>query len=292
MREGLAREFPEAEGALEAVRAWIGAHPVRLSREPFGWALIAAVGAGALASAATSVTLHLLSYVLPFSYVSLAGVAGWAGIAIASAVAIRSGGPAALLGYVAVVLVDLVARIPGLALFCERSGPGDLFGQWCTPQGWLVARWVEGSAVALGIIASRAIASGPAQPNVVFRVVGTLAACNAAAIVAVAIAYARSFPTSDAGSLPAFAVFVTASFIGAAAAGTLLGRLRARTRVAMAALVAILLVPWAISLQLAESQLGYAYATGVPPAVSQAITISFALALASPPLACAIFVVA
>jgi hypothetical protein len=107
MREGLAREFPEAVRAAAWTRGRIG-RGLELRGEPVVWATISAIGAGFLVGVIaqalvglTSDAFQALRSPVPFPLFQLVPIAV---TAAAAAVALRVGGATALilyLGYIA-----------------------------------------------------------------------------------------------------------------------------------------------------------------------------------------------
>ena len=105
MREDFAREFPEAVRAASWTRVHIAGRQPILWNEPVAWAAISGIGAGFLVGAVAQGVASLMSQAfqvvhspMPFALFSLVTVAG---TATAAAVALRVGGPVAL-------VVDLV----------------------------------------------------------------------------------------------------------------------------------------------------------------------------------------
>src|SRR4030088_835864 len=96
MREGLAREFPEAVRAL----TWTRARMALFRRESVLWATVSAIGAGFLVSAVTRFLVGLGIDVLLASGVTTTPTLAWPpvilGTAAAVAVALRAGGALSL----------------------------------------------------------------------------------------------------------------------------------------------------------------------------------------------------
>src|SRR5678815_5305464 len=123
MRDGLAREFPEAGRAIAWTRARIGPRT-----EPVVWAAISGIGAGFVVSDFAQVLVGLASQALlsprsPAS-INLFPLVPIAGSVAAVAVALVAGGGIALALVLAYTVLGIVLRIPSLMAFCERSGPG------------------------------------------------------------------------------------------------------------------------------------------------------------------------
>jgi hypothetical protein len=122
MREGLAREFPEAARAAARTRGRIG-RGLELRGEPVVWATISAIGAGFLVAAVaqalvglTSDAFQALRSAMPFTLAPLVTIAG---ISAAAAVALRVGGPIAFTLYVGYIALGLALGILGVMTFCE-----------------------------------------------------------------------------------------------------------------------------------------------------------------------------
>src|SRR4030088_5380 len=122
MREGLAREFPEAVRAF----AWTRARMALFRRESVLWATVSAIGAGFLVSAVTRFVVGLGIAVLLPAGVTTTPTLAWPpvilGTAAAVAVALRAGGALSLTLYLMYLALDVALRIPAVITFCERSG--------------------------------------------------------------------------------------------------------------------------------------------------------------------------
>ena len=174
MREGLAREFPEAKRAVAWTRGRIGG----LRGEPVLWAAISAVGAGflvgAVAQAAVAVANDAqlaLRSPLPFTLFPLVTISG---TAAAAAVALGVGGFRALALYVVYLALAVALAIPGVATFCERStgqlGLPNL--DRCTTVGFVTSLWPEFVGIGLGIALSRTILTRGIGINSLLRIAG------------------------------------------------------------------------------------------------------------------------
>ncbi len=177
MRDGLAREFPEAGRAIAWTRARIGPWT-----EPVVWAAVSGIGAGFIVSDITQVLVSLASQALqsvqsppPFSLFPLVTIAG---SAAAAAVSLGAGGLAALALGLAYTAFAIALRIPSLMTFCERSGLnyGNLLGpDQCTALGFLTSLWPQLLGIGLGIALARAITTRGSGTNSLLRVAGSLA---------------------------------------------------------------------------------------------------------------------
>jgi hypothetical protein len=180
MRDGLAREFPEAGRVVAWTRARIGPWT-----EPAAWAAISGIGAGFLVSDVGQALVGLANQALqaatgpsrpsPFTLFPLVTIAA---SGAAAAVALGAGGAIALaieLGYGA---LGIALRIPGVMTFCERSGGGgpNLLGpDYCSAAGFLASLWPQLVGVGLGIALSRAITARGSGINSLLRIAGSLA---------------------------------------------------------------------------------------------------------------------
>jgi len=179
MREGLASEFPAAARAAAWTRGRAGGRRPALRTEPILWATISGIGAGFLLGALAQALVALASEALQalrgpmptlFPLVIIAGNAA------AAAVALSVGGLRALALYLAYVAFGLALGIPGVMLFCERSGGTGftpLLGpSQCTVPGFVVSLWPQLIGIGLGIALSRAITARGDGINGVLRIAG------------------------------------------------------------------------------------------------------------------------
>jgi hypothetical protein len=147
--------------------------------EPVLWATISGIGAGFLVGAVTqafvgltSETFQALRAPLPalFPLITIAGLAA------AAAVAIRAGGIAALLLYVAWLALGIALGIGGVMTFCERSGgegfPLLLGTNQCAVPGFVVSLWPQFIGIGLGVALSRAITARGHGINSTLRIAG------------------------------------------------------------------------------------------------------------------------
>jgi hypothetical protein len=180
MRDGLAREFPEAGRAVAWTRARIGPWT-----EPVLWAAISGIGAGFLVSDVGQALVGVANQALqaatgpsrpsPFTLFPLVTIAG---SAAAAAVALGAGGPLALALGLAYNALGVALRVPGLMTFCERSGgtfPNSLGPDQCTAFGFLASLWPQFVGIGLGIAFARAITTRGSGINSLLRIAGGLA---------------------------------------------------------------------------------------------------------------------
>ncbi|MEX2046772.1 MAG: hypothetical protein WEE03_06375 [Chloroflexota bacterium] len=244
MREGLAREFPEAVRAAAWTRGRLGAWS-----EPPAWATISAIGAGllgsALAQAAVGLTGEAFLALQSSPPLPLFPLVTIAGSAAAAAVALGVGGPVVLGLYLAYVALGVALRIPGLLTFCERAGgvfpgPGN---DLCTVMGFLATLWPQFVGIGLGIALARAIATRGSGINATLRIAGGYALAQLVMAQVWASTVARTENAVSSGvTVAAFAV------AAAVAAGVIAAQLPRGIRSA-AVVAGISLLPW-LTLQL------------------------------------------
>jgi hypothetical protein len=244
MREGLAREVPEAGRAL----AWARSRLV-FQREPVVWAAVSAVGAGFLVGSVLVFVVGLAYRAVtaanprldipPFSpFVTVVGTA------TSAATALAIGGPVALALELAYVAFGVALRIPGLATFCERSlGGGLQEAASCTPLGFVTSLWPQLVGIGLGLALARTPAVRGSGSNPLLRVAGTLAVTLTVSggVWGLTVA-ATASPTTSGLTIAALTV------AAAIAAGVVAAQLPNATRNA-ATVAVVWLLPW-VTLQL------------------------------------------
>lgn len=250
MREGLAREFPEAGRASAWTRAVIGGRRPVLSSEPVVWATISGIGAGLLVDFIARALVGLASEAvqafrapMPFELFHMVTISG---TAAAAAVALSAGGLLAFALVVAYLSLGVVLRIPGMMFACERSGgvlpfPGP---DQCTALGFLASLWPQLIGLGLGIALARALATRGDGINSLLRVAGALAI----ALFVVSQMYAASvaqggYVAEPAGALASGLTVGAGMVTAAVAAGVIAAHVPHGIR--SAAIVAgISLLPW------------------------------------------------
>jgi hypothetical protein len=162
MLDSFRSEFPTFSMAVARMRS------PRVAQEPAGWALLSALGASLIVAGVLHVAVLALpaslqnpSYQWPFG-ATLGSMVTLASSVVLGAVLVRAGGRRALLFYLAYVLVQIAVQLPGITLFCDRSG-GGFDGSCRVPLLYIAAgRAPEWIGVAIGAVAGRWIAqSGP-----------------------------------------------------------------------------------------------------------------------------------
>jgi hypothetical protein len=285
MREGLAREFPEAVRAAAWTRGRAGGRRPALWTEPAIWATISGIGAGFLVDAVTQALIGLTSeafQALRAPLPALFPLVTIAGTAAATAVTIRAGGLAAIALYVAYIALGVALGIPGVMTFCERSGgfgfPQLLGTNQCTVLGFAVSLWPQFIGIGLGIGLSRVITERGAGINSLLRVAGGYTLANFILSRVWAATIAQSTNTLATG------LTLAAGLVAAAvAAGALAAQLPNGVRNA-AIVGGILLVPWATrAVPFGLQSMGTA---GVPAEFVSAMMIT----LATPPIVAAFMV--
>jgi len=278
MRDGLAREFPEAGRAVAWTRARIGPWT-----EPVLWAAISGIGAGFLVSDIARVLVGMTGQALvsarselPFSLFPLVTIAG---SAAAAAVALGAGGLIALALALAYNALGIALRIPGLMTFCERSGGTfpSLGPDQCTPFGFLASQWPQVLGIGLGIALSRAIMTRGSGINSLLRIAGSLAIALAVLSELWAATIAQS-----ANALTSGLTIAAGMAAAAVAAGVVAAQLPRGVRNA-AIVGGIWLLPWlTLQLPLGLQSLG----PSVPTDIVGAITVT----MVAPPIAAVLLV--
>jgi hypothetical protein len=261
MREGLAREFPEAGRAV----SWTSARlPVRaFRREPVLWAMVSAVGAGFLVSAIAQFLLRLAFFLVEAFGGTTTFPPTWVstllGTAAAAAVALRAGGALTLVLYLVYVTAEIVLQIPGAMTFCERAGPATSFAM-CTPLGFVTSQWARWSGLGLGLLLSRALTAPEEGRNLTLRVAGTYAIAWS---IALRLWSLTVIQTDQAGALNTSITLSVLTVAAALAAGVVAARSEHRVRTASVVAV-FLLMPWlTLQVPLFISQLEMSAQSGV-----------------------------
>src|SRR6266540_1856561 len=177
MREGLARELPEAGRAF----TWARSHFV-FYREPAIWAAVSAIGSGFLVAAVLGSLVGLAYRALTAAnpQLELPPFITVAGAATSAAMALAIGGPIALVLDFAYVGFGIALRIPGLMTFCERNSgalipPPLEVPDACTPVGFVSSLWPLLIGIGLGVALARTPAVRENGINSLLRVAGALA---------------------------------------------------------------------------------------------------------------------
>lgn len=281
MRDGLAREFPEALRAVAWTRR-VGRRPV-LWAESVVWAAISGIGAGFLVSTVaqalaglTTEAIQATRSPIPFS---LLGVVTVFGTAAATAVTLGVGGFVAFALYVGYLALGLALAIPGLMTFCERSGgafplPG---GDQCTALGFITSLWPQLVGIGLGIAFARSIEMRGHGINSLLRIAGGFAIAQFVAVHTWGATVAQTTNALTSG------LTIAAGMAAAAvAAGVIAAQLPASVR--NAAIVAgIWLVPW-LTVQLPYSL------QGLGPTVPAEFVAPMLVSIAIQPIAAAFMV--
>jgi hypothetical protein len=279
MRDGLAREFPEAGRAIAWTRTRIGPRT-----EPVLWAAISGVGAGFLVGEIARGVVGLADRALlvarselPFALFPFTTIAG---SAAAAAVALAAGGPIALAVELAYYALGIGLRIPGVMTFCERSSggfPNQLGPDECTAFGFLASLWPQLVGVGLGIALARAMTTHGAGINSMLRIAGSLAISLTVLSQVWAAIFAQS-TNSRTSALTLAAGFA----VGAVAAGVVAAQLPRGVRGA-AVVGALWLLPWlTLQLPLGVQSLG--------PTVQPEAVDAIAVTIVIPPMAAALMV--
>jgi hypothetical protein len=250
MREGLAREFPDAGRASAWARAFVGSRRPVLSSEPVIWATISGIGAGLLTGFIAQALVSLASQVvqalrapMPFELFHAVTISG---TAAAAAVALSAGGLLAFALSAAYVALGVALRIPGLMFACERSGgvlpfPGP---DQCTTLGFVASLWPQVIGLGLGIALSRCLTTRGDGINSLLRIAGALAI----AVFVVSQTYTASVAQAGYVAEPASAITsgltIGAAMVAAAvAAGVIAAHVPRGIRCATI-VAGISLLPW------------------------------------------------
>jgi hypothetical protein len=249
MREGLAREFPEAVRALGWTRARLPERMALFSHEPVLWATVSAIGAGFVVSAVTRFLVALVVDALQVLGATTAFVPGWPqtilGTSAAVAVALRAGGALSVTLYLIYIALDIALRIPGVITFCERSGFQSLTSpDMCTPFGFLAGQWALWTGIGVGLLLSRAIAARGHGQNRSLHVAGAYAVASAIMVQVWAATITQGGDAAGAlnGSLTLSVLTVAVAVVAGVVASLSEHRVRSAGIVA-----AILLLPWLTS---------------------------------------------
>ena len=238
MIDGLRAEFPSAT-------RWVaGLQRPAVAREPVGWAFLSAAGAGFVVGGIVGLVLLTAAPVLfsateprPtwFTYPVITRAA--ASLAI-GAVALRSGGVAALALYVLYELALIVAAFPGRQRSCafvDSAHP-----QTCDILGLVVDHWPMWLALALGAIGSRWLfrAGGQHGANRLLRGAGTFAVVVTIATTLYGVlTYATISSRESSLEFVLMAIYVLGQLVGGILAGMILGRSRSAAALLMGLLV-------------------------------------------------------
>ena len=149
-----------------------------LAREPLGFAILSSFGAALVVQAVVEIAVFALYPIvglgkpLPFG---LRASSIWerAGDVAAGTVAMRAGGPAAVAGYLALRLLDLLSITPLVGYSCARNAFAPP-PQPCDYPSLVVSRWPVWLAVIIGALAYRLLADRGKGSNALLRGAGAL----------------------------------------------------------------------------------------------------------------------
>lgn len=243
----------------------------RVARTGTVWAILAGLGANALVGA---VLRGLVGIVLSFTDVPRdwqafpavrEGLIIFAGGAVGAAVALRSGGWRALLGFAGTLaafdVINGAIAAPGLRFFCERGG-GAAQSEFCVDRGLLeqlVTRWPLIVGVATGLLLAQRFRSGRGGTNSPIEAIGVVFIGEEVARVAPA----PFLPPPGDALTPAYWVITSALYLAVAlVGGHVLVRRGARPwPISLILAVLFFVAPWVPSL------VSYVkYPLGAPPA--------------------------
>lgn len=248
MRDALRAEFPGAAG-------WVGRlRKPTIARERVRWAFLSAAGAGFILGGVVGLVLFTAApIILPAteprpSWLNYSVVTQTAASIAVGAVALRSGGPAALALYVLYELALILAAFPGRQYGCTQFAARDPSRPFaCDLPGVIVDQWPTWLALTLGAIGSRWLPrSGDAGANRLLRGAGVYAVVLSLATTLYGVlTYATLSFRQPSFSFVFTAVYVLGALIAGVLAGFVLRRAPAAANVLVAALV---LSPLALAL--------------------------------------------
>ncbi|HYR93079.1 MAG TPA: hypothetical protein VEP48_02645 [Methylomirabilota bacterium] len=236
--DSLRAEFPSLARAVGAFRL------PAVAQEPAPWAVVSALGASLLVASVLRLVLFVAPSSLQAPSFPLPLGATWNSIitlashVVAGAVLLRAGGRAALWWYAGLVALQVATSLPGILLFCDRSGGqlGMQDGGCNVPLLYVAAgRAPEWIGVAIGALLSRSLPARGPGANVLLRGAGAYWL----ALIALATPLGM---LSSAGRLndqiAQTLLYVTVNIVAAAIAGFVLRR----ARFAAALLVALAII--------------------------------------------------
>jgi len=238
MIDGLRGEFPSATGWVARLRQ------PSVARESVGRAFLSAAGAGFIVGGIVGLCLFAGAPVIfspteprP-SWLTYPVITQTAASIAVGAVAMRSGGPAALALYVLYQLALIVAEFPARQRSCSFVNPA--FPQTCDIPGLVVARWPMWLALAIGAAGSLwLLRARDAGANQLLRGAGVFAVglTLATTLYGVLTIATLSFRQSSFDF-----IFTAVYVLGALIAGVLAGVVLRRAPVAASVLVASLIL--------------------------------------------------
>ena len=240
MIDVLRAEFPSATGWVARLR-----RPV-VSREPVGWAFLSAAGAGYVVGGIVGLVVLTAA---PFLFSSTEPRPTWltysfitqtaASIAI-GAVALRSGGVAALALYVFYQLALILAMFPGRQYTCAQFGGQDPSRPFsCDLLGVVVDRWPMWLALAVGAASSRwVLRAGDGGANRLLRGAGVFVVVVTIATTLYGVLTYATLSFRESSFQPIFtAVYVGGELVAGLLAGLVLRRAPAAASVLLAVLI-------------------------------------------------------
>jgi len=170
MIDGVRREFPQAFAAASRIP-----NP-RFARASPMWAVLAAFGAGFFVSAVVTIIFSLVfrsttrDTPLPAAF-ELARIAS---TAASLAVAWTVGGRRAVVGYVGIVLLEMLLGLPSQVRFCSTSGADPNFAAagLCSVGTYLVRLWPQLLGAALAFALVRWVRAGAGDRNPTLEAAG------------------------------------------------------------------------------------------------------------------------
>lgn len=186
MLDGLRSEFPEVVAVARRIP-----HP-RVARATLFWSVLAAFGTGLFVSAVVTILFSFLfrsasggtPFPAPFEIARVAGTGA------ALAVAWVAGGRAAVAGYVALVILEILLGVPSRMRFCAVAGADPAYGfDACSLSRYLIGLWPQLLGAALALALARWLRAGPGDRNPILEAAGvfTLVQSLGAAILSAAL---------------------------------------------------------------------------------------------------------
>jgi hypothetical protein len=240
MIDGLRAEFPGATGWIARLRK------PTIAREPVGWAFLSAAGAGFVVGGIFGLAVLTAAPVL-FSateprptWLTYTFITQTAASIAVGAIALRSGGFAALALYVLYQFALILATFPGRQYTCAQFGGQDPSRPFsCDLPGVFVDRWPMWLALAVGAIGSRwLLRAGDEGANRLLRAAGAFAVVLTVSTTMYGVlTYATLSFRASSFQFIFTAVYVAAELIAGLLAGLVLSRAPAASSVLLAVLI-------------------------------------------------------
>lgn len=234
MRDSFAAEFPSFAAALGRL-----SRPT-IAREPWLWAALSGLGAGAIAAAVLQLPLIALRVAnLRDPAAWAASVAAILATAIGVGVAWRAGRSRAVLLYVGIRLAYSLAALPGVVLFCDRSGETNCFFRFA------IGQWTIAAGVLVAVAAMTLLRSGPVGRNATVSATGAYTAAHQLFSVPLAVlAFDARVPTDPFAQV----AYISIAAVAAAAIGGAVLGLRGGTWAGALVAIAVIATNWGLEI--------------------------------------------